>query len=221
MNRFLKNHNGISLVQVTIAMGLVGMLSVVLMKLTENMQKTQKYTEVKSVEIELFSRVASYLNIQSMCDAAVIGIRPGESFKVLQFNEDGNGTRLIVGEPIPGSNLTVENLEILPNPPKVGEDGLYEVTLRVTTKRNDGNYLMAGSTKNKDFTFVANLCEQEIGVIETSDEWQEQSEACENRLSDPDVTQFFFTPDQGDFSPGDGFQCSLCGPTKIISRCGA
>lgn len=223
MKKLFLNQQGISLVQTMVAMGLAGGLAVFLMRLTGNMQKVQKYTEVKSNEIELFGRIGTYLRLQEPCNSAVMGFRPGETFDILQFNEFGGGTKLTVGDEIPGSGLSVERLEVLEDPTPLTNpaSGTFEVTIRVQMKRKDGNYLMAGTTKNKDFLFAAELCEPTEFVYKNSIELTEAKSKCDKGKTG-DVTHTYHEPkDLKDAPPSGSITCFFCGPKMAILNCKA
>jgi hypothetical protein len=220
MKVLLRNDSGFSLVQVIVAMGIAGMLSVFLMRLTENMQRTQRYAEVKNNELEIFSRVGNYLNIPSMCNAAVGQLRPGDQFNILQFNTQGLGSKWIKGEEITGTGLIVHNLQIRTNPIPMGDKGLYEVTLRMTLKRKDGKLLMAGTTKVKDYAFVARLCEGTTFIIDGAVNYGGALQRCHNLGNSAGVEYYDWEPTEKEYISGDMITCNICGPAKAIAQCG-
>ena len=221
MKKLFKNNSGFSLVQTIVAMGLAGGLAVFLMRLTENMRKTQKYTEVKSNELQIFSRVGSYLSIKQMCSPALVSKKPGENFDTLQFNDSGTGTKLEVGKEIENSGLIVDEMKILEEvTPMDTSTGLYEITVRVTLKRKGSNSIMGGTTKNKDFILVAQLCDDFPTTYPDSIKFTSLTNQCTNAANRSDVEVTWQEPKEDDDAPDSGpFTCYHCGPTKQVLEC--
>lgn len=216
-----KNQSGMSLISVTIAIGLVGGLSLVLMRLMDNTRKQTKYAEVKTNELQTISQISTYLANPSICSIAFSGFRAGDNFGLLQFNTKGEGSRLEEGVPIGNTGLITESLSIMPDPVYMtGTDGIYEMTFRVRTKRKDGDYNMAGTSKNKDFKFLAQLCEP--WAIKYKDErgYAMARNNCENeKIGNPDVDSVYQMPEDDNYPSAGIFTCYVCGKDKIISKC--
>ena len=221
MKKLFKNNSGFSLVQTIVAMGLAGGLAVFLMRLTENMRKAQKYTETKSNELEIFSRVGSYLKIKEMCGPALISKEPGKTFNTLEFNDQGTGTKLVVGDEVENSGLIVEEMKILEDVTPMEEStGLYEITLRVSLKRKSNNGIMGGTTKNKDFIMAVRLCNDFPTVYKNSLELNSLTTRCENAQRLSSVKYSFQEPENDADAPEAGpFTCYHCGPTKQVLEC--
>lgn len=215
------NEKGFSLIQVMIAFGMIGGLSLLIMRTMVNARKSQKHIETKNNEQQTFAQIASYIGTQSICDAALIGFIPGETFNSLQFNISGLGTKLTKGEELGNTNLLVEELQILPNPVSMGSNGLYEVTLQVRLKRKDGNYNMAGTSKNKNFTVLASLCEPWDAPFKDIIEYNKAKNQCDSDGGKPGIVHYWQDPDDAVAPPQGVLTCYLCGPDKTIFKCGS
>lgn len=214
------NEKGFSLIQVMVAFGLAGVLSLVVMKTTENARKAQKYTEVKSNEMQIINQINNYISNSSVCTAAFSGFRAGDHFGNLIFNTKGTGSKLVKGEEVGNTKLIIEDLQVLPQPVFMGgADNLFEMTFRIRTKRKDGKYNMAGTSKNKDFKFLAQLCEPWMGTYTNAIEYTVLKNKCDQeRITDLNaiVSQ---TPLDGEQAPVGLFTCRVCGKDKMISSC--
>lgn len=219
MKKFF-NQTGMSLVQVMIAFALVGALSLVIMKLMENTRKQQKYIEVKNNEQSFLAQVGNYINNETICNAAFIGFRAGESFNVLQFNTKGEGSKFEMGKEIGNSGLLVEELSLLPNPVQMNTSGLYEVTFRIRTKRKDGDYAMAGTSKNKDFKVLAKLCEPWDFPYRDSIEYNKAKNTCTLEGKKAGVVSSWQVPEDGQQPPQGVLTCYICSPEKAVMKCG-
>lgn len=210
-----------SLISVTIAIGLVGALSLVLMRLMDNTRKQTKYAEVKTNELQTISQISTYLANPSICSIAFSGFRAGDQFGLLQFNTKGEGSRLEEDVPIGNTGLITESLSIMPDPVYMtGTDGIYEMTFRVRTKRQDGDYNMAGTSKNKDFKFLAQLCEPWSIAYEDELGYAMARNNCENeKIGDPDVDSVYQMPEDANHPSAGILTCYVCGKNKIISKC--
>ncbi len=68
---FLKNQTGISMLEVTVAMGLVGLLSVGTMRMLDTAQKQTRRNEMRTVAGQVTLNVKDYLNSKEICKEAI------------------------------------------------------------------------------------------------------------------------------------------------------
>jgi type II secretory pathway pseudopilin PulG len=98
MNLKLKE-NGFSLVEVLIAAGILGAVSVGVMQLTKNMQQGQKTVELKGEKMDFSNRMKLYLSSDKSCEATLGGISTNSNTVVNQikiYRENPNPAELIV-----------------------------------------------------------------------------------------------------------------------------
>ncbi|MCT4641317.1 MAG: hypothetical protein N4A33_03400 [Bacteriovoracaceae bacterium] len=222
-----KNNNGFSLVQVMIASAIAGGLSLVVMNIISNSNKAQKTLEVNQELAEVFSRVSRYIANKDIC-SRVFQVAPGDEIDEFKIDDDtftASGIVLEKGEEIGNTNVIVERMEILPDVlPITPDQGIYDVTFRLTMKRKEGNYIMAGTTKIKDFVFTAKLCEyslplpydESFNLEDLNNDCEDPSNCtgtCESAYGEPD-----FPLPSGDPSVGV-FTCWKCGATSAIATC--
>ena len=216
----LINQKGFSLVQVMIAFALAGGLSLVIMRQMQNMGKAQKLAEVKNSINETFGTIGNYIKNDTVCSSAFSTIKPGESFDLLEINASGTGLSLQKGQEMGNTKVIIENMMIMNTPAEVDSDqGLYEVTFRLTLQKKAGDYYMAGTSSRKDFTFLAQLCEPWFNLYKDPMEFGISKSQCESQAAnDPTVVYSWSTP--VDASLGGGiFACYLCGPSKTVYAC--
>lgn len=93
----IKNENGISLVQVLIAAGLLGVLSLVLMQLMKNFNDSQSFAQSKSDELDLKNSIRMILNDEKFCRVSFAGEGPSGNptnpvtFKKKNIDQDNEG----------------------------------------------------------------------------------------------------------------------------------
>lgn len=215
----ISNNRGAMLVQVLVAFGLAMGLALVIANLMNEMQKTQKLSEVKNEELALMSRISNYLNDENICSHAFAALRPGDPFTLLEFSPNAGRTVLEVGEEFGNTGLIIQQLEILPDVTHLTGSN-WEVTFRLTTQKKEGNYYMAGSTKQRDFTFMASLCEPDFEVFTSNMRYNELVTECNGAGSAPGVEHFWYSVNPESPSPiAGGFTCYLCASNKIILNC--
>ena len=108
---------GIGLVEVTIALGLAGVLVLVLMKLGEQQTSLQKKA-IRNVELtEVYNHFVSMIDSQTACDATFAAAKMGDSigeFRTTQL--DPNQVPFAkVGQAFQGTNIIVEEMKLLKN----------------------------------------------------------------------------------------------------------
>lgn len=218
-NNEMKNaHNkGFMLVQVMIAFGLVAALALVITSLMDEMKKTQKLSEIKNEELALIGQITSYISNEDICTNAFSAFRPGDTFEILQFTRTGEGTVLEVGEELGNTGLIIESLEILPDVTHFTND-LWEITFRLTMKKKEGDYYMAGTSKSRDFRFVAQLCEPIVDTYTTGSTYSNLQTSCANQASSEGAQRHWVEPPN--YNPMAGpFICYICSEVKTILSC--
>lgn len=89
MNNYKKlNQDGFSLVQVMVAVGLMGGLALAMMKMTDNQIKSQKTMELKAEQGDLANIIRQTLNDKVACEATFIGMTPGDDIDTLRMTAD-------------------------------------------------------------------------------------------------------------------------------------
>lgn len=116
MNRFFspfKNHQGMSLAQVMVAMGLTGVLSVILMNLAKQQTTQQKVALVAGEMTEIYASYVRVINTKSTCDATFAGLPKGADITELRYKFDDNEDPFAVtGQPFRGTKLILERMHL-------------------------------------------------------------------------------------------------------------
>ncbi len=84
--KFLRNAKGMSLVSVMVAIGLTGVLSLILMKLSEQQASIQKKANTDNELNEAISLFRSMIIKKSTCNATLQGLKLGDTFDELRFD---------------------------------------------------------------------------------------------------------------------------------------
>lgn len=217
-----KNEAGFSLIQVMIAFGLVGALSLVIMRLVGTGVKSQKSLEVKNALNEVFGRINSYVKTNPICETAFGELKAGEELQFFHINQAGTGTKLVPGEEVGNSGAIVDTLFIAENPTLVdAETGLYELTFEATLKKkgNSKQYYGAGNTIKKQFTFLATLCEPWVRVFSNPMEYNNAKNQCITDGGQAGIDSYTYSPESITAPPVGSFTCNLCGADKVVYEC--
>ncbi len=140
---------GMSLMEIMVAMGLAGVLSVGTMRIMSNMSKQQKTMETKSAEEALIYELQTSLRQKNHCEATFLGITPSTTGvainNIYRFNDSATGTGYRTAIPNiapngvigtgPGAIQIVSMRAISETtPPAVGNATQFNVTLEITLK---------------------------------------------------------------------------------------
>jgi hypothetical protein len=86
----INNEKGISLVNVLIAIGLTGVLSVILMKLSEQQAQIQKKAVTDNEINEVVTLFRGMISKKDSCNATIQGLKLGNTFDEFRFDYDRN-----------------------------------------------------------------------------------------------------------------------------------
>ncbi len=84
----LMRQRGFSLVQVMVAVGLMGGLALTMMKMMENQTKQQKTMELKAEQGDMANMMRQVLNNKVSCEATFLGFSPGNQINQIRINSD-------------------------------------------------------------------------------------------------------------------------------------
>ena len=105
----LKNH-GFSLVEVMVALGILGTISLGVMKIGENMNRTSKNMNQQLDAVQLSSKVQNLLRDKEVCNITFAGRRLGDGLEATNggiLNSDGE---IVVGLNTQYGNLTITGM---------------------------------------------------------------------------------------------------------------
>lgn len=109
--------SGIGLLEVTIALGLAGVLVLVLMKLGEQQNSLQKKA-LRNVELtEVYNHFVGMIDSQTACDATFSAVKMGEPIAEFRTSplDPSQAAFARVGENFQGTNIIIEEMRILNN----------------------------------------------------------------------------------------------------------
>jgi hypothetical protein len=138
---------GIGLVEVTIALGLAGVLVLVLMKLGEQQTNLQKKA-IRNVELtEVYNHFVSMIDSQTACDATFSAAKMGDvigEFRTTRLDPNVKPFAK-VGQAFQGTNIIIEEMKILTN---------TEIQNLINTGKYPGLSLTAPSTSPYGYAMV-------------------------------------------------------------------
>lgn len=165
------NDTGISMVQVMIAGAMLAGLAVVSMRIMDNQTKvTQKmYSDTDMMQFK--GIVSSFFNQERTCTNALSGLKKGEDFQSLRFQDQSldvsqDNSFLTVGEPLGSTGFTLTSLRILTDDEAINSNacignitGLNTcVVVRMGLEQTKN--VLGGKNKILDFPVVVDLGDQ-------------------------------------------------------------
>lgn len=127
------NKSGFSLVEITIAIGLLAALSVGAMKVLTGMKKSSAFSEAKLSELEIRKNIAVILTDKVACQNTFSGISIGGV--VNQVKDASGNNKFVVGEVYGNDNLLISTMRTS-DKNQVESDGSRLVDLIVGLKKN-------------------------------------------------------------------------------------
>lgn len=168
-------NKGFSLVQVMVAAGILGGLSLVVLQLAQNQNQVMTQSETKSEELELMNQVRIVLSRRQACQQTFQGLSPDDDIAEL-IN--------VTGEPVFSTGSVYGNRSIkitrmfLENQTVPSDGGSGEVILKIMIERLKKNVGVSNITKetmlqvatNSDNEIVSCYDGEEFGESELSHE---------------------------------------------------
>jgi hypothetical protein len=189
------NQKGMSLVSVLMAIGLTGVLSVILMNLMEQQGKQQKKALIDGETSEIFGQFVRIINQKTSCGATFTGLQKGDTLLEFRYSFDANQEPFAeVGKNFRGTKLILSAMKILTdaevltrNMTPLGKDpqGFTTVVLEVTLDRPDGT--LGGKSIKKIFDVPVAMGR---GTIMKMSDPNAISSACTAATSDGCITDF-------------------------------
>lgn len=150
--KLAKNQSGMSLAQVMIAMGLTGVLSIILMNLAEQQTKQQKSAMIAGETTEIFAQFVRIINTKASCEASFAGLKKGDSLVEIRYKFDDNEEPFAeVGKFFRGTKLKLKSMTLQTDtrygethknddgtpktPPTKNNAGQTVVTLEITLEK--------------------------------------------------------------------------------------
>lgn len=116
----LKTQKGFSLVQVMVAVGIMGGLALAMMQMTDNQIKQQKTMELKAETGDVANIIRQTLNDKEACEATFIGMSPGDSIPALRMTADMSQKPFAeVGVKFKTYNVYIKEMYLLTRPEEV------------------------------------------------------------------------------------------------------
>jgi len=128
----LNSEDGFSLAEIVVAAGLLGMLSLGVMQLMKNQQKSFSYAEAKSEEIEIYNQIRILLMNKEACLNTLGGHAVGDS--VSEVKNSSNISAFKVGNIYGNRSVKIVSLEIENDTVPAG-GGLGQAFLKIKLQR--------------------------------------------------------------------------------------
>lgn len=111
---FVTNFRGFSLVSVLIAIGLTGVLGMILLNLFDRQTQQQKKMLVDSELTEVINHIQTIMSKKESCNSTFMGKKKGQLLYRLLLNMDlSNPSFAEVGEPFRGTKIYMTRLKVL------------------------------------------------------------------------------------------------------------
>jgi Tfp pilus assembly protein PilE len=193
------NDTGISMVQVMIAGAMLAGLAVVSMRIMDNQTKmTQKmYSDTDMMQFK--GIVSSFFNQQRTCTNALSGLKKGEDFQSLRFQDQSldvsqDNSFLTVGDPLGSTGFTLTSLRVLTDDEAINSNvsignitGLNNyVVVRMGLEQTKN--VLGGKNKILDFPVVVDLGDKVAIAHQTANEVEERCETNYNGIIEGDIT---------------------------------
>ncbi len=161
LRAIFNNFKGFSIVQVMVAFGLMGGLSLMMMRMMESQNKQQKTMELKSEQLDLANIVRNALKDKESCEATFIGMSPGDTIKEIRTSNDRSLPAFAeTGVKFRNSNVYIKSMYLLTRQEAIDANeapkgykinystGYGYAVLRVVFTRNIGVVSDANKTHN-------------------------------------------------------------------------
>lgn len=182
----LNNQRGMSLVSVMVAIGLTGVLAVILMNLSEQQTKQTKRALVDGELTEVFAAFVKVVNQKTACNATFVGLKKGDEFVEFRFSFDENqdpfaevdaffrGTKLKLKKMkiLTDAEVISRGLQVVPKQP----NGSTTLVMEVTLEKPEN--VVGGKEVKK--TFDVNVAMGKGEILKMADPVAVQDE-CNNR----------------------------------------
>lgn len=167
----LLSSSGVSLIEMTIVLGLIGVAGVGVMKLTENSTKaTQNIKNIDDIT-QLKNQISDILKNPNNCEAALAGRTLNSSVPILYQVINGVASPKFSVEAIPANpnKVSIESMQIL-NLDANGTNGSGALaTLRIGFRKQAAGSI-GGKVLNRDISINANLCQKNfISIASTAE----------------------------------------------------
>lgn len=129
----LSKNNGFTLVEIIIALGLIGAASVGTMSIMKQLNKGQATSEAKVEEIELRRMMATNLTDKQACKNTFMGTRIGENINSIK--NSGNNVLFEAGKVYGNGSIKLESLKIV-DKGTIASDGTKDASLVIAFKKN-------------------------------------------------------------------------------------
>ncbi len=160
-NKFRLFQAGFSLPELLVAAGLLGALSMGVMRLMENSTKVAKNIENKDEITRFTMEIADVLNNPNNCEASLGGRGLGATVPIIYQVLNGVAVPKFQASNNPSNKVSIQsmNLKSVDNNGSNGSQSL--ATLEVSFKKPDAN-VMGGKIIKKEIKLDANLCRKNI-----------------------------------------------------------
>ena len=158
-NKFILKNFGFSLVELTVAMGLLGALSVGVMKLMENSNKAAKTIESKDEILQITNQINDILRNPNNCEATLGSKTENNSVSFINQVIQGTSVPKFTASTTPSPKVSIESMR-LKDIDDNGSNGSSAIGILEVTFKKPGAAL-GGQTIKKEISLSANLCRKD------------------------------------------------------------
>ena len=162
---------GFSLVQVMVAIGLMGGLALAMMKMFDNQLKQQKTVELRAEQGDVANIIRQTLSDKEACEATFIGMSPGDDISSIRMTPDLNQPAFAqVGEKFKTFNVFIKSMYLLTRAEEITlkQRAVGSLPISSYTTGAGFGYLKVTFVKNVGAVTDANTSHNFYGAKETS-----------------------------------------------------
>lgn len=151
------SQRGFSLVQVLVAVAIMGGLALVMMQMTDNQIKQQKTIELKVESGDVATIIRQTLTDREACESTFVGMAPGDLVNGLRLTADANQKPFAeVGAKFKTFNIVIKEMHLLSRPEEIS-----------TAQRDPSTQPISSYTTGSGFAYLKVTLSKQVGVAKS------------------------------------------------------
>lgn len=155
------NRKGFSLLEVIIALGLMGVASIFMMKLRQSQNKSQKTTENSAFIYDTFSEIRAYLQKPGVCSISLDGKKIAKDLQIEVIKRHDGTEKYKVGQKLNGGSYKISKIwfDAVSSTPTQGPDSDMRGEAKLNfefEKTNQESFGAAKIIKSMEIDFITN-----------------------------------------------------------------
>lgn len=169
LTKIFKNHEGFSLVQIMIAMGLLGVISVGIMQVMKTGTKTQTTLETSFELTQALSFIERTLASPGACEATVKDKNLGDTLTAINdYDSDGETVKAIYTINQEIGKIKILSIKIDTAMNTTSDGGLTNIIIEFDKGNSGKRDMFGGKTFTKKIAIFADNCDRDLIVNQAS-----------------------------------------------------